>query len=111
ELTSAAIGAMSPQFPKLTTDAPKIHTMIDAKKTTFTSTLHTGTAIFDAAVNEIKQRGAKTLSNEQAFQLHDTYGFPINLTLKMASEQSLTVNEDGFRRLITEQRHRTKNDS
>ena len=51
------------------------------------------------------------LSGDQAFQLHDTYGFPIDLTLEMASEQGLTVDEDGFRRLMAEQRRRAKDDS
>src|SRR5262249_60361301 len=47
----------------------------------------------------------------QAFQLHDTYGFPIDLTLEMAAEQGLVVDEDGFRRLMAEQRQRAKDDA
>ncbi len=50
------------------------------------------------------------LSGERAFALHDTYGFPIDLTLEMAAEQGLTVDEDGFRRLMAEQRQRSKAD-
>ena len=52
-----------------------------------------------------RRRGGKTLSGDKAFQLHDTYGFPIDLTLEIAAEQGLTVDEDGFRRLMAEQRH------
>jgi alanyl-tRNA synthetase len=85
--------------------------VIDAEESTFLSTLRTGSAIFDAAVGESKRRGAATLSGEQAFQLHDTYGFPIDLTLEMASEQGLQVDEEGFRRLMAEQRQRAKADS
>ena len=85
--------------------------MIDAEEATFLSTLRTGSAIFDAAVGETRRRGAATLSGEQAFQLHDTYGFPIDLTLEMASEQGLAVDEEGFRRLMAEQRQRAKQDS
>ena len=85
--------------------------MIDAEESTFLSTLRTGSAIFDAAVGESKRRGAAALSGEQAFQLHDTYGFPIDLTLEMASEQGLQVDEEGFRRLMAEQRQRAKQDS
>ena len=55
--------------------------------------------------------GSSALSGSQAFQLHDTYGFPIDLTLEMAAEQGLTVDEDGFRRLMTEQRERAKEDA
>src|SRR6266705_5411552 len=111
ELTASAIGAMAPQFPELTADAPKIHAVIDAEEAAFAATLRTGTAIFDAAVGEVKRRGAAALSGDQAFQLHDTYGFPIDLTLEMASEQGLAVDEDGFRRLMAEQRRRAKDDS
>ena len=51
------------------------------------------------------------LSGARAFQLHDTYGFPIDLTLEMAAEQGLTVDEVGFRDLMNEQRQRAKADA
>ena len=54
---------------------------------------------------------ARQLSGDKAFALHDTYGFPIDLTLEMAAEQGLAVDEDGFRRLMTEQRQRAKADA
>jgi alanyl-tRNA synthetase len=111
ELADTAIGAMADQFPQLRTEAPRIVGVIDAEESTFLSTLRTGSAIFDAAVGETKRRGTASLSGEQAFQLHDTYGFPIDLTLEMASEQGLAVDEDGFRRLMAEQRQRAKQDS
>ena len=111
ELTSVAIGALGRQYPELTRDAPHIHTVIDAEEAAFSSTLRTGSAIFDAAVEETKRRGNETIRGEQAFQLHDTYGFPIDLTLEMAAEQGLAVDESGFRRLMTEQRQRAKADA
>ena len=111
ELADTAIGAMADQFPELRIEAPRILGVIDAEESAFLSTLRTGSAIFDAAVGETKRRGTASLSGEQAFQLHDTYGFPIDLTLEMASEQGLTVDEDGFRRLMAEQRQRAKQDS
>jgi alanyl-tRNA synthetase len=111
ELTAAAIDAMGDQFLELRTEAPRIHAVIDAEETAFASTLRTGTAILDAAVGEVRRRGGTTLPGEQAFQLHDTYGFPIDLTLEMASEQGLTVDEEGFRRLMAGQRRRAKEDS
>jgi alanyl-tRNA synthetase len=131
ELTAAAVGAMAPQFPELSADAPKIHAVIDAEEAAFAATLRTGTAIFDAAVGEVKRRGAAAvggvagsglaergvagsrleLTGDQAFQLHDTYGFPIDLTLEMAGEQGLAVDEEGFRRLMAQQRRRAKDDS
>ena len=61
--------------------------------------------IFDLAAAEVKQSRRPTLlSGDQAFALHDTYGFPIDLTLEMAAEQGLEVDEVGFRALMTEQR-------
>jgi alanyl-tRNA synthetase len=111
ELGDTAIGAMADQFPELRIEAPRILGVIDAEESTFLSTLRTGSAIFDAAVGETKRRGTTSLSGDQAFQLHDTYGFPIDLTLEMASEQGLAVDEEGFRRLMAEQRQRAKQDS
>ena len=57
-----------------------------------------GTTILDTAIAETKKAGGKRkLSGDKAFQLHDTYGFPIDLTLEIAAEQGLTVDADGFR--------------
>ena len=111
ELTAVAIEAMAPLYPELQRDAPNIHTVIDAEEAAFASTLRTGTAIFEAAVEENKRKSRNTISGAQAFQLHDTYGFPIDLTLEMASEQGLSVDEDGFRRLMAEQKERAKKDA
>ncbi|WP_214416816.1 alanine--tRNA ligase [Sphaerisporangium fuscum] len=111
ELTATTIEAMGALYPELKADAAHIHTVIDAEETSFLGTLRTGTAIFDAAVEETKRKGAATLAGSQAFQLHDTYGFPIDLTLEMAAEQGLQVDEEGFRRLMKEQRDRAKADS
>src|SRR6201994_722642 len=111
ELTAVTIDAMGEQFPDLRRDAANIHTVIDAEEAAFAGTLRTGTAILDVAVEETKRRHDTVLSGEQAFQLHDTYGFPIDLTLEMAAEQGLTVDEEGFRRLMGEQRQRARNDA
>ena len=111
ELTSVAIEAMAPLYPELTRDAANIQTVIDAEEAAFGSTLRTGTAIFDAAVEENRRKNATTLTGAQAFQLHDTYGFPIDLTLEMAAEQGLSVDEEGFRRLMAEQKDRAKRDA
>jgi alanyl-tRNA synthetase len=111
ELSSVAIGALGEQYPELIRDAPHIHTVIDAEESAFLGTLRTGTAIFDAAVEETRRKGAATIKGSQAFQLHDTYGFPIDLTLEMAAEQGLEVDEPEFRRLMSQQRERAKADA
>ncbi|HEX9034940.1 MAG TPA: alanine--tRNA ligase [Streptosporangiaceae bacterium] len=111
ELASVAIGALGDQYPDLVRDAPNIHTVLDAEEAAFLGTLRTGTAIFDAAVDDAERKGERAITGAQAFQLHDTYGFPIDLTLEMAAEQGLSVDETEFRRLMTEQRKRAKEDA
>src|SRR6201996_6230256 len=111
ELTAVTIDAMGEQFPELHRDAANIHLVIDGEDAAFAGTLRTGTAIFDVAVEETKRKHASVLSGAQAFQLHDTYGFPIDLTLEMAAEQGLSVDEEGFRRLMGEQKNRARQDA
>jgi alanyl-tRNA synthetase len=111
DLTAAAIEAMAPLYPELRRDAANIHMAIDAEEAAFGSTLRTGTAIFEAAVEENRRKNLATISGPQAFQLHDTYGFPIDLTLEMAAEQGLAVDEEGFRRLMSEQKERARRDA
>jgi alanyl-tRNA synthetase len=108
ELVATTIEVMAPQYPELGRDANRIHAVADGEETSFFSTLQAGTTRFEAAARESK---GEVLSGEQAFALHDTYGFPIDLTLEMAAEQGLKVDEDGFRRLMDEQRQRAKADS
>jgi alanyl-tRNA synthetase len=111
ELAAVAIGALGGSYPDLLRDAPNIHTVLDAEESAFAGTLRTGTAMFEAAASEIERGGGRSISGAQAFQLHDTYGFPIDLTLEMAAEQGLQVDETEFRRLMAEQRQRAKDDA
>ncbi|HEY6500808.1 MAG TPA: alanine--tRNA ligase [Streptosporangiaceae bacterium] len=111
ELGVTAIEAMAPLYPELRRDAANVHTVLDAEEAAFLGTLRTGTAIFDAATEETRRKKSTQLSGDQAFQLHDTYGFPIELTLEMAEEQGLSVDEEGFRRLMGAQRDRAKADA
>lgn len=111
ELVATTIDALSPLYPELERDAERIHAVADAEEASFSGTLRTGTALFESAVSETRARGARTLPGERAFTLHDTYGFPIDLTLEMAAEHGLDVDEEGFRRLMAEQRERAKADA
>ena len=111
ELIEASIKAMSPQYPELITDQSRIQKVAIAEEETFLQTLKSGTLIFDSAAHEVKQTGGKLISGDSAFKLHDTYGFPIDLTLEMANEAGLEVDSEGFRRLMKEQRERAKADS
>ncbi|MGH8869309.1 MAG: alanine--tRNA ligase [Actinomycetes bacterium] len=111
ELAAAAVDAMAPQYPELAEEAARIHTVADAEEASFLSTLRTGTTLFDTAASETRRAGGRVLSGDKAFTLHDTYGFPLDLTIEMAAEQGLTVDQDGFRRLMDEQRQRAKADA
>ena len=111
ELVDTVIGTMGQQYPELETDRQRIETVALAEEAAFLKTLRAGTNILDTAVTETKAAGGAVLSGDKAFQLHDTYGFPLDLTLEMAAEQGLSVDEDGFRRLMKEQRERAKADA
>jgi alanyl-tRNA synthetase len=110
QLVDAAITAMGPQYPNLVADADRIRAVAVAEEGSFLETLTKGAAIFDQAVPAARAAGY-VLPGTAAFQLHDTYGFPIDLTLEMAAEQGLTVDETGFRTLMQEQRNRAKQDA
>lgn len=111
ELIKSSINAMSPQYPELLSDGERILAVAEAEETSFLQTLKSGTQIFDVATSSLKKRGVKTLPGDDVFKLHDTYGFPFDLTLEMAREEGLQVDEDGFRRLMKEQKERAKADA
>ena len=111
ELVDATVLTMAPQYPELNDQVGRVRSVAVGEEAAFLQTLRTGTTIFDTAVSTVRSGGSDTLPGEQAFALHDTYGFPIDLTLEMAAEQGLQVDEEGFRRLMQQQRERAKADS
>ena len=111
ELMPISRDKMSETYTDLAHDWDRIARVAYAEEETFRKTLQAGTQIFDLAATDVKRSGATRLSGEKAFALHDTYGFPIDLTLEMASEAGLSVDEDGFRSLMAEQRQRAKDDA
>ena len=111
DLIDATVLAMAPQYPELNDEANRIRQIAAGEEAVFLQTLKTGTTIFDDAVQQVKDRGSKTLPGAKAFALHDTYGFPFDLTLEMAAEQGLAVDEDAFRQLMGQQRERAKADA
>jgi len=111
ELTVAAIGAMGPQYPELISDKARILSVSVSEEESFLQTLKSGTTIFDVASAGLKESKSTILPGADAFKLHDTYGFPFDLTLEMAREEGLEVDEEGFRRLMKEQKDRAKADS
>jgi alanyl-tRNA synthetase len=111
ELMKSSIKAMGPQYPELIKDTNRILSVAESEEDTFIQTLKSGTSIFDIAAEQSKGAKSKSLSADTAFKLHDTYGFPFDLTLEMAREQGLEVDEAGFKKLMNEQRDRAKADA
>jgi alanyl-tRNA synthetase len=111
ELFTASKDAMKESYPELDAEFGRIKTTAIAEEEAFLRTLVSGSAVLDTALAEVSASGAKSLDGSAAFLFHDTYGFPIDLTLEIAEEAGLTVDRDGFTALMKEQRDRAKADA
>ncbi|MGN6760944.1 MAG: alanine--tRNA ligase [Leifsonia sp.] len=111
ELFPVSRDAMKAAYPEVATEFARISQLAYAEEETFLRTLVAGTSILDTAVATTQKEGRKQLAGDTAFLLHDTYGFPIDLTLEMADEAGLTVDRTAFDRLMADQRSRAKADA
>jgi alanyl-tRNA synthetase len=111
ELMTTVRDAMGPSYPELVSDFDRIQRIAVAEEVAFNRTLASGSRLFEDAAKSTRAAGRSTLSGTDAFTLHDTYGFPLELTLEMAAEAGLSVDEEGFRGLMAEQRRRAKADA
>jgi alanyl-tRNA synthetase len=111
DLMATVRDSMGPSYPELVTDFDRIRRIAVAEETAFNRTLASGSRLFEEVAGATKAAAAAVVSGTDAFTLHDTYGFPIDLTLEMASEAGLQVDEIGFRELMAEQRRRAKADA
>jgi alanyl-tRNA synthetase len=103
--------AMVDAYPELETEFKRINTTVLAEEEAFLRTLTSGTQVLETAIATAKAAGQKSLSGETSFLLHDTYGFPIDLTVEIAEENDLTVDRDDFTTLMSEQKNRAKADA
>jgi alanyl-tRNA synthetase len=110
ELVGVVRDTMGPSYPELVSDFERIVTVAAAEEEQFLTTLRQGTTRFEVVATQTRSTGSSAFPGADAFQLHDTYGFPIDLTIEMAAEAGLQVDEAGFRRLMAEQRSRAKED-
>ena len=111
DLMATVRDAMGPSYPELVADFDRIRRIAVAEETAFNRTLASGSKLFEEVAGATKAAGAPAISGSDAFTLHDTYGFPLELTLEMAAEAGLRVDEIGFRELMAEQRRRAKADA
>ncbi|POH58781.1 alanine--tRNA ligase [Arthrobacter glacialis] len=110
DLLPVSRDAMKGAYPEVETDFARIARIAYAEERSFLRTIASGTARLEEAVKESKAANTH-LTAAEAFALHDTYGFPIDLTLEMAGEAGLAVDESGFRALMLEQRQRAQKDA
>ncbi|TLH64155.1 alanine--tRNA ligase [Mycolicibacterium aubagnense] len=111
DLMTTVRDTMGPSYPELVTDFERINRIAVAEETAFNRTLASGSRLFEDAAAATRAAGKTVVSGSDAFTLHDTYGFPVELTLEMAAEAGLSVDEEGFRSLMAEQRARAKADA
>ncbi|MFD6379909.1 alanine--tRNA ligase [Streptomyces albidoflavus] len=110
-LLPVARDLMAYGYPEVAESFPRIAEQAYAEEEAFRATLHQGTTVLDTAVAKVRAEGGTALPGAQAFQLHDTYGFPIDLTLEMAAEQGVEVDRAGFTALMEDQRERARADA
>ena len=111
ELFPASRDAMKAAYPEVEGDYDRIARLAYSEEEAFLGTLESGTSILDVAVEKVRKAGSTTIEGDVAFQLHDTFGFPIDLTMEMAEEAGLSVDRAAFDTLMAEQRNRAKSDA
>ncbi|MDZ8202410.1 alanine--tRNA ligase [Microbacterium sp. SSW1-59] len=111
ELFAASRDAMKESYPGLDTDYSRLSAYAFAEEETFLRTLAAGSTILDLSMSQTRDSGGRTLAGSEAFLLHDTYGFPIDLTVEIAQEAGLDVDRAAFDSLMQEQRQRAKDDA
>jgi alanyl-tRNA synthetase len=102
---------MKASYPDVDGQWPRVSQLAYAEEESFRRTLVAGTQIFDLAAGQARAEHQTEISADRAFALHDTYGFPFDITLEMAAEQGLQVDQAGFRKLMQEQKDRAKADA
>ena len=110
ELLPVSRDAMKHSYPVVAEDFARISEIAYTEEDAFRRTLNSGITILDTAIGQAKSQG-RAVTGEEAFTLHDTYGFPIDLTLEIAAEQGVAVDADTFRSLMKEQKGRARADA
>ena len=100
KLVKDLVALMGDAYPKLKTDEARITEVLKAEEERFFETLANGMEILDAALAD----GSKTLPGEVAFKLHDTYGFPLDLSADVCRERDVAVDEEGFKLAMDKQK-------
>jgi alanyl-tRNA synthetase len=111
ELVPAAVKSLEPGYPELRESAARITAALRQEEQTFDRTLERGMTMLERVIDEAIERPGRVIGGEVAFQLHDTFGFPLELTREIAGERGAVVDTVAFDRLMEEQRARARRDA
>ncbi len=111
DIIDSMVEGYAEPYPELVDQKVFIKKILSVEEQKFNATLDQGMEIINRYISEMKADGRTVLEGEKAFKLHDTYGFPIDITSDIMSEQGLTVDEEGFEKLMDEQRAASKMDA
>ncbi|MGA7201742.1 MAG: alanine--tRNA ligase [Candidatus Cybelea sp.] len=111
ELVPAAVHSLRPGYPELRESAVRITTALRQEEQTFDRTLERGMTMLERVIDEATQRPGRVIGGQEAFLLHDTFGFPLELTREIAGERGAVVDTVAFDRLMEEQRERARRDA
>ena len=109
EVADTVINCSKDAYPELEEKREYIKKIIKKEEERFDATIDNGLVVLNGYIEDAKKNGAKSLTGEEAFKLHDTYGFPLDLTIEMAQEQGLEVDIDGFNAAMQEQKETARN--
>ena len=110
-LVPSVVRTLADGYPELTTAAERVAAVLAGEERQFDETLQRGTRRLTDAIAALRSQGATVLSGRDVFELHDTYGFPPELTAEMAGETGMSVDMDGYRASMDEQRERARRDA
>ena len=108
EIVATVVEISGGQYPELKEKQSYITAVIQSEEEKFGRTIDAGLRIFSELLETHRAKGETVFSGADAFRLYDTYGFPLDLTVEMCADAGYTVDEEGFRRLMQEQRERAR---
>jgi alanyl-tRNA synthetase len=108
KLADRTIEILGGTYPELVAERETIHRWVNDEEESFARTLERGTELLEQLIDQAKQSGTSWIEAADAFKLHDTYGFPYDLTKELLAEQGLSVDDQGFEELMEEQRTRAR---
>jgi alanyl-tRNA synthetase len=111
ELFTASKDAMKASYPELETDFERILRTAVNEEEAFLRTLNSGLLVVDEEIAKAKSSKSTSLTGDSVFLLHDTYGFPVDLTFEIAQEAGLEIDREKFTSLMNVQRQRAKDDA